>query len=284
MPGEKIAGMEQKPKSNKSRSDLILWLLATALAIILFLLEKTPAWTALLLVALAALLFHPVTQIPWIRNTRRLQVAALASMGGLVVLFGFLVWPSTDKGNTGVAHGISIARGISKIFFRMLSEQRVRYGLCILFGMLLLELSHRVSRWLTILQKRKLGRRTGAKGFLDYKMQAEEGMHRLSPKVNEISNIVVRVGISMGEYTKKVQGAWTSSARIQLKGVRRAANMLDSYSRQLDKKCDDLEQIGDSLSEGIYEWLRWISTQPNRWAVMEDFVGVAQSFDKNNGD
>jgi len=244
------------------------------MAIILFLLEKTPLWTVSLLVALAALLFHPVTQIPWIRNARRRQVAALGFMGCLVVWFGFFVWPKADKGNTGATHGVSIALGTSKIFLKVLAEPGVRYVLCIVFGMLFLELSRRIARWLTIVRKRKTGGRTGAKGFLDYKMQAEEGMHRLSPKVNEITNIITKVGISLEGYAKTVQRASTSAARIQLKKVRQAANMLDGYSRQLDKQCDDLEQIGDSLTEGMYEWLKWISTQPNRWIAKQEMVAT----------
>jgi len=262
--------MEQNPESNKSRSDLILWLLAAAMAIVLFLLEKTPLWTILLLVALAALLCHPVTQIPWIRDTRRRQVAALAFMGCLVVCFGFLVWPEADK---GAAHGVSIALGISKMLLRMLTGPGVRYSLCIVLGMLLLAVSQRIARRLAIVQKTKRGRRAEAKGFLDYKMQTEEGAHRLSPKLKEISNIVANVGICMGEYTKRVQGVSTSSARIQLKRVRQSANMLDSYSRQLDKKCAYLEQIGDPLAEGIHEWLKWISTLPNRWVAKQELDG-----------
>src|ERR1039458_1997297 len=104
MHSERVASMEQDTKSNKVKSDLILWLLAAALAIVLSLVEKTPLWTGLLLAALVALLSHPVTQMPWIKIHIKRQVAALGFMVFLVACFGFAVWPKADKSATGAAY------------------------------------------------------------------------------------------------------------------------------------------------------------------------------------
>lgn len=267
VPSERIAGMEQEPKSNKVNSDLILWLLAAALAIVLFLVEKTPFWTALLLFVLSLLLIHPVMQIYWIRNTRMRQLLALLLMAGLTLCFGFMVWPKSDKGLTGPAYGYSIVQVIIMMILKELTNPKVQNLLCIIFGMLLLtSFQHLVNR-IKSTQQRTIGRRTGIKGFLDYKMQAEDGMKRLPPALNKISKIVTRVGCSLEKHTRSVQGVTNSSARIQLKKVQRTANMLDGYSRQLNKSCGDLEEIGDSLAEGIEEWLKWISKQPGGHAA-----------------
>jgi hypothetical protein len=273
MHSERVASMEQDTKSNKVKSDLILWLLAAALAIVLSLVEKTPLWTGLLLAALVALLSHPVTQMPWIKIHIKRQVAALGFMVFLVACFGFAVWPKADKSATGAAYAASAAVALANIFLRLLREPKVQYGLCIVFGILLLAFFQHLAHRIAIIRKRNIGSRTGVKGFLDYKMQAENGIQMLSPKLDEISKIIGNVGCSIAKHTKRVQGASGSSARIQLKIVRKTANMLDGYSRQLDRKCGDLEEIGEPLAEGIEIWLTWVSKQPNGWAAKQELEG-----------
>jgi hypothetical protein len=280
---ERITGMEQDSKPSDAKSDFIWWLLAAALAVILFFAEKTPIWTALLLAFLFALLSHPITQIPWIRCARRRKLTALGFMAFLVVCFGVVVWPRADKGITGAAYEVSIIADIANRLLKLLAETRVRYGLCIVLGMLLMVFFQRVARWIAGLHKREINSRNAEKGFLDYKMQAEDGVNKLGPILSVITKIIIEVGRSVGEHTKLLNGASKSSARIQVKVVQQTAKMLNGYSRKLDQECRDLERIGDSLAEGIEEWLKWMSTQPGGMAAKEEMGSLKEMVEVMDG-
>jgi hypothetical protein len=147
-----------------------------------------------------------------------------------------------------------------------------------MLGMLLLVLIQWATSRIAIRLERNKANSTGTKGFLDYKVQAENGILRLTPKLNEISQIISNVGCSIGRHTKRVQDASTSPARIQLRIVRKTANMIDGYTRQLDRRGENLETIVESLAEGIEEWLKWISRQPNSGAAKQELEPLLQPF------
>jgi hypothetical protein len=273
MPSEKVANIKQDAEPNKNRSDIILWLLASALAIVLFLVEKTQIWTVLFLVALVTLLFHPIKQIPWIRSNSKRRIAALGVMVLLVICFGFAIWPKQNRGVTGPTYAASVALTSVAIFLTVLRTPEVQYGLCVVFGMLLMALLQKFAYWIRFRQKINISSRGGVKGFLDYKMQAESGMKSFSPKLNEISNIVANVGSSLEKHTKRVQSVLNASTRIQMRRVIQTARMLDRYSGQLDKKGTDLEAIAEPLAEGIEEWLKWASKQPNGMDTKQELEG-----------
>jgi hypothetical protein len=274
--GESIVVMRKDLESNRPISDLVLWLLGAALAIVLFLVVKTPLWTVLLLAGLSATLLHPVTQIPWARANRPRQIGASGLMVFLFVCFGFMVWPNAPGNAAGAPKGAFIA--LMDLLFTLLKERWTQNVLCVLAGMLLLKSFQMLARRAVISRKRRVSVSTGTKGFLDYKMQAEVGMQRLSPKLTEITKIMSDVGFSIGKHSGKVQDASTSPARVQLEVVRKTAISLEGFSKQLDKKCKDLEEIGNSLAEGIEEWMKWVSTQPDGWMVKQGLEGLLRTF------
>jgi len=269
--------MGQTVVASKDRSSF-LWSLAAALAIILFFAEKTPIWTTLLLALLFIVLFHPVAQIPWIRNSIKRQIIALGFMTLFVVCFGFAVWPKANKDATGAVYAFSAAMALANVLLRLLNKPMVQHGLCVIFGMLSLALLQQVAHEIEFRQKINIGIRGGVKGFLDYKMQAENGMNIFPSKLNEISNIVANVGNSLERHTKRVKNVSDSSARMQLQRVSKTARMLDRYSRQIDKKGINLEAIAGPLAEGLEEWLKWASKQPNGWGTKQELEGSMRPF------
>jgi hypothetical protein len=83
--------------------DWILWLLAAAMTMIVFLIEKTPPTVALSLVILAGLLVHPVLHLPLVTHAENQKIKLRNSAIVLVLLFvgvgafGVTVWPSPKR-------------------------------------------------------------------------------------------------------------------------------------------------------------------------------------------
>ncbi|MHB1959754.1 MAG: hypothetical protein ACYCO5_12055 [Acidobacteriaceae bacterium] len=101
------------------------------------------------------------------------------------------------------------------------------------------------------------------KGFLDYRMQAEEAMTELPLAMASITKIILQAGKSTESQTVRVQSVSNSSARIQRRVIGRGARMLNYYSLQIDAKCARLEKIGNSLTEGQLGWFTWVKSQGN---------------------
>jgi hypothetical protein len=90
-----------------SRGDWALFLLAGAIAIALFIIEKTPQTVALLLVFMAAFLVHPALNLPWVvkaqTKTGRIfrSVLSLAFALGIIVALGITQWPKSTTRHLG---------------------------------------------------------------------------------------------------------------------------------------------------------------------------------------
>ena len=86
-----------------TNNDWLLFCLAGALALALFIAEKTPVGVGITLIAIFALLLHPLTHTPWVISSttvaqRRLRVA-LSCIGALIAisLFGYYEWPRKSE-------------------------------------------------------------------------------------------------------------------------------------------------------------------------------------------
>jgi hypothetical protein len=112
----------------------------------------------------------------------------------------------------------------------------------------------------------------GEKGYLDYKLQAEDAMAALPAALEPISQVMARVGTLMESETSRVQAASNSSTLAQTKVISRSARRLDRLSRMMDEKCEPLEKIGDSIVEGQLGWFTWMKSQSNRKAAQATVV------------
>ena len=115
-----------------TRRDLVLFCLAGALGIILWLVQPANHWVTLLaLVALTVLLIYPALQFSAVKNAKKgldkgLSVlTAIVLVVVLVVVFGLMVWPATTY--------LSLTRKQQKQFIQVLNEiphpgRRLRIG------------------------------------------------------------------------------------------------------------------------------------------------------------
>jgi hypothetical protein len=97
---------ERRAAVRKSKSDKILWCLAAAVAIILWLIPDRGIWPTFAgLIALAVLLAIPVLHLPMVSRARAglarnlNRTIALMSVCAVIVLFGFYVWPVEGLGD-----------------------------------------------------------------------------------------------------------------------------------------------------------------------------------------
>jgi hypothetical protein len=242
--------------TNKSQSDWILWLLAAAVAVILFLVPKTPVWTAICLAGLAALLIHPVTQIPGIRLTRRRRVLAGMSTVALVCAFGAAVWPDSSA----AAWVIDLEKHREE-FQKIVSGASFQRCCWILLGMALLRFFQLSRLFLgeAVANRRQVG--ISEKGFLDFKMQAEEGMGAITPVLSRMAAIQGSVAKHMSEQVLNTAKWVNEPAKIQVRRVKAVAKKLHSLSTKMNVEATLLQKISDPMVEGVDGWMKWMGTR-----------------------
>jgi hypothetical protein len=128
-------------------------------------------------------------------------------------------------------------------------------------GMVVLILLKWVALALASIGKRAKHEQVSAKGFLDFKFQAETAIAGLSPALESITAISVQVGNAIDKQTRETKAAALMSTRNQIRVTKVGAMRLDKYSRRLNRKCFRLEQIGSSLQEGLLGWYTWAFKQ-----------------------
>jgi hypothetical protein len=197
----------------------------------------------------------------------------------------FVTWEETRKHEHGkLIRFIFLCLGASAFLLSLLialestatrfsTEPWTHRGLLVVSGMLLLAFYQRIMRTISNAKTKKFKAVAGDKGYLDYRLQAEEGIHAYTPILGEITNIFAGVGQSLEAHTKKLQGVQNLNARAQVKRVGRVARMYDSYTAKLQDKCDEMEQTGDSIAQGLSGWLKWISTQVDGGKAADEMEG-----------
>jgi hypothetical protein len=251
---------------SKFASELVLWLLAAAMAIVLVLVEKTPGWTAILLIALAAFISYPIMQLPGVRKSRTRQIATLPVTVCATMIFGFLVWP---KKGSSESRGFMGFPGALRYLEWLLDNAWIQRALLIALGMILLALFQRTAVKVSAKRKRAATPPNVEKGFLDHKMQAEDSMQKLLPILARVTKIIADVGKAMDKQAGRIIASTTGKTRTQIEVARATANMLNKYSKKLDHECVELEQVGSSIAEGTYGWLRWVSIQESSRAAAQ---------------
>jgi len=118
--------------------------------------------------------------------------------------------------------------------------------------------------------EKRLPKQTAEKGFLNFKLQAEEAITDASPALAAITESILAVTAEMDRQAARVRRAYSSSTQEQIKVTAKAARNLDKHSRRLDGKCSRLEQIGSSLEEGLHGWYTWLTKQEASKATLAE--------------
>ncbi|MBV8132961.1 MAG: hypothetical protein JO282_10695 [Alphaproteobacteria bacterium] len=85
------------PESPKKPVDMWLVLLSAALALVLFLIPKTPLTITVALCAIFALLAHPLWNSKWVELTAWRRASVFAILAASLAWMGFAVWPKPDE-------------------------------------------------------------------------------------------------------------------------------------------------------------------------------------------
>jgi hypothetical protein len=205
-----------------------------------------------------------VAGLPVVKGAKwgSLATGAAAAML-IVVLFLFGRWLTDLK--TGASPLVSV-RSIGAHAIHWLNDPWPQRIICIALGMVLFPLLQLSKRTIITYRSREAAGRDRERGTLDYKLQAEIAIERLPNVLAPIAEILVQVGRTMDEGTLRVKAVLSSPTTMQLREIRRTAKELDRHTRNLDLRCDDLEKVGEDLSQGISGWLSTMRLEQRRAA------------------
>jgi hypothetical protein len=247
------------PKVAKREKPIDRWLAVGGIAagILLFLAPKTPPVIISLLIIVFALLIHPIWHFWWIEAELWRKLASTILFVLALGWFGRISWPPESTGfwQTIAAPVLGMWQWLRSPHGRWLDEViGAVYALLAVFLLLFIA---------GIVQALKKVRNRGdsKKGFLDYKLDAEMAMSRMTPMLEKLTRVMTEVGPALNRHTEVLLAA--SSTAEQVRVIRAAAASLDRYSRQVDRVRGQFVENGKLLSDGISGWFHWMSeTRP----------------------
>jgi hypothetical protein len=205
----------------------------------------------------------------------RLKILA-ASLALLICLLIFALWLPDKGGGTPMQSVVLIVlKREGNALLKSIGRPWAQRCLYTAFGMLLLTSIQSAKR---IYNSRRKPKRVslGTKGFLDYKLQAGEGMAGLTPVILDITKVVGRVSALFNSAQGRLRPHSTTQTRVREIG--KIAESLRQYSSQLDSKCADLERNGEWVAEGTTGWLEWVSKQDGRRKVGQELEAHLRTF------
>ena len=216
-----------------------------------------------------------VAGLPVIKHVKFAKLLVMAVSGPIAfVLFRFGCWLTGQKSSTilrALADAVS-SSWLLRIVVRALDSPWNLRVLCFATGVLsTLALQH-LERRFSAAKTKELSTKKAQKGFLDYKMQAEKSISRFPSVLGRVTKIIGEVGVSLRSQGLRAGEALNSTTRVHLRIVRRTARMLDGYSNRLDASCDQLETVGNALTEGLHGWLKWAHKQESAVQNLQELI------------
>lgn len=140
---------------------------------------------------------------------------------------------------------------------------------------------------LSVVVRRYRARSKPAKGFLDYKNDAEVSMSALPSLTAKLTDIMSDVGAAFDKHTMTMSHSGGSTSN-QLRVMKRVASQLDNYSARTAAIGITFVKTGCLLSEGLIGWSGWLKeAHPNKAALGAGFPETLRSFtgslDTSNG-
>jgi hypothetical protein len=237
----------------------------------------------------------------------------LVAIAGLVFLIYRSLWTHAWNPLTKVLVAVSssiclLAVGISQIVDQLKTENRwqpfvialfgLHHGLArviaspwtiryvyVLAGMVLVLLYQWARRRLSSLVSKRALLIGQDKGLLDYRIQIEESIHRVSQVVDELTQITLQSTASTNSDAEKKQAVYPATTKAEMELVRESAKAMNKYSRLLDAKGVELERIGGVFSEGVAGWLFCLKNRPQidtpTREILEKLQMYTESLEKN---
>jgi hypothetical protein len=231
-------------------------LLSFIFAIIAFTLSPHILTKTLLLLLAAGGIVLAVKFSHWTHNLSG-RTQAILTVALIVILFwlgfGQINSDLRLEGHASVASGLHRTYVWCNIqFHRRWLSDFCWAALGIFFTLITQEGSRRIRRNLIV----RAEHHNANKGLLDFKQQAEIAMHQLSPTIQSITEVTIRVGCMFEKQTERIKAVGTKTTNVQLKHTRQTALKLDGYSHKLTIRTSKLERVGLSLQEGLLGLVR----------------------------
>jgi hypothetical protein len=259
------------PTASPKQKPLDRWLAlgSIAVGILFFLLPKSPSVIVGSLVAIAALLLFPIWNFWWIEDAVWRRIGALAALVLALVIVGAFVWPVPAGGDT------LLSTAVGRVWYSV-----THVDLCwryrtegVLFVFVARVAFIGVRHALGSLKDEKEIR--PPKGFLDYKLDAEDALQALPLLLGKLTLVTEKVGPSLDKHTLQLVKARTTEQQVGVS--KRAARSLDQFSAEYDKVVCDYEATGTRLVEGLDGWSLWLAKTSNQ-AVLASFILSLREF------
>lgn len=147
--------------------------------------------------------------------------------------------------------------------------------LFIITGILLRAFLGRIIQRLTALRIKQ--HNIGEKGLLDYKIQTEDSIGRYGKVLNKLTNLHEHAHIMIDQHAAKIKAANGISTRKQIRATNQLAKMLSIFSVKINVRADELEQVGNSLIEGISGWLPLTKSTADQAILSRDLTSPIKS-------
>ena len=252
------------------------------MGIILYLVPKTTATVAALLLIIFGLLIHPIWKFWWIEQKLWRKLAAT-----LLLIFGLVrIWYISQPADADAAllfakrHLGSAWRWVDAPHGRWLDK--VIGGVYALLALFLILFFAAV---IQAFRKRKvLNQQCHPKGFLEYKLDVETAVAAISPMLDDLAKIMTEVAPTLIRHSAALIQAASGPTAQQVKIVKEAASSLDGYTRRVDNIRNRYVENGKLLSEGFLGWSAWVSKTPPAKAGLSSVAEVLRHFTNNVGE
>jgi hypothetical protein len=245
--------------------DRWLGIVGIVVAVILYLAPKTPSVVVGGLIAVFALLIHPLWNFWWIEARLWRRISATALLIAALCYFGQIAWPPEYAGSR--PHLIDALwywwNGHHGRWF-----DRVIGAIGLLALILLSLLIAAVVKVLGAATRKPAGK----KGFLDYKYQLERSVMQLPLIMQKDRRLVQRATACIEKLGVDFSRSSGSTAK-QLGAIKVAAIQLDRYSARMRGIKAKLEMESHLLSEGLCGWSAWVKTTQapkEKYAILAD--------------
>jgi hypothetical protein len=260
---------EEKQKSDSFNPGDSIGLIALVFAVIAFTVSP-PAWLKLLLLVIAVIgVFVAVHFSHWSHSWSRVgRVSTSLAITLVLIWIGGVQINAQLKTEDGITLWEAVSKGAHAVV-GYLSRPWPQRFVCGVVGVLLTLLGQVVFSW--VVSRKSAGERLAEsdKGFLDYRLQAENAVNSLGPALEPIAKIMGEVGTVLESMVRPDPKVSSQTTETQIRGLKQKAQKIDSLSNAMDAKCVGLEEVARLFSEGMPGWVGLMYRQPG---AKEDLV------------
>jgi hypothetical protein len=236
-------------------------LIALVFAVIAFTVSP-PAWLKLLLLVVAVIgVFVALRLSHWSYSWSRVRWVSTSLAISLVLLW---IGGVQINGQLKTEDGMTLGMAASKAFHVVVGYLHLTWPqrlICVVVGVLAVLSGQAIIA--RVVQRKNADERLAEadKGFLDYRLQAENAVESLGPALVPITKIMGEVVGVLGSLVRPDPKVSSQTTEVQIRGLKQTARKINSLSNAMDAKCVGLEEVGRLFTEGMPGWVGWMYRQ-----------------------